>query len=145
MSQVFSIRKFTLFFALYVLASLAVYLIASNTIAAWIIYLFILVPFYIVCILYLIALSLNNRQRMLRYRRLPLYLSIIFQSLMILTSPASCYGFKQGQACYSFMQTHLDGNTTQHWSIVENMFPVTSFLYIISVVVFLKMIHIENK
>ncbi len=145
MSQVISIRKFILFFTLYVLISLSAYLITANTIAAWIIYLFILVPFYIICIFYLISLSLKYRQKMLIYQQLPLYLSITFQLLMILTSPASCYGFKQGQACYSFIQTHLAGNTTQHWSIIENMFPVTSFLYIISVMAFLKMIQIEKN
>lgn len=151
MSQVVSIWKFTKFFALYVIVSLGIYFLTSFTIPAWLLYLFILVPFYIICLLYLINLSLKYRQKMLRYRRLPLYLSFLFQFLIILTSPTNCYGWKQGQACYSFIQTHFSGSnltsfqsTSPHWSVVENMFPVVSFLYIISVAVFLKKIWIQN-
>jgi len=97
MSQVVSICNFTTFFALYALASLAGYFITSNTIPAWLAYLFILLPFYIVCIIYLIILSLKHRQEMLRYQQLPLYLNFVFQFLIILTSPTSCYGWKQGK------------------------------------------------
>ena len=114
-------------------------------------YLFVLVPFYIICILYLLNFSLKHRQEKLKYQRLPLYLSAIFQLLIILTSPASCYGWKQGQACYSFIQARLTEdsltnfqNTPPHWSIVEFMFPVAVFLYIISVVAALKKIRIEK-
>lgn len=152
MSQAVSIWKFTTFFALYALASLAAYFTTSFTIPAWLIYLFILSPFYIVCILYLISFSLKHRQEMLRYRRLPLYLSVISQFLIILTSPASCYGWNQGKACYSFIQTHLTKNsltsfqnTPPHWSMVELMLLIALLLHVISVVAFLKMIRIEKQ
>ena len=72
------------------------------------------------------------------------------QLLIVLTNPASCYGWKQGQACYSFIQAHLTTdslttfqNPTPHWSIVEFMFPIAVLLYIISVAIALKKIRID--
>jgi Flp pilus assembly protein TadB len=107
MLQAISIWKFTQLFSLYALASLATYFAVAFTIPAALAYSFIIAPFYLACILYLINFTLKQRQKKIRYQSLPLWLSIISQFLIIFTSPASCYGWKQGEACYSFIQTHL--------------------------------------
>lgn len=151
MSQAVSIWKFTIVFTIYTLTSLAVYFTTAFTIPAWLTYSFIFVPLYITCLLYLINLGLKHRQKMLRYQRLPLYLSVFFQLLIILTSPASCYGWHQGKLCYSFLQLHLTEDsltnfqdTPPHWMIVEFMFAIALFLHVISVVATLKKLRVEK-
>lgn len=145
MLQTVFIRKFTIFFILYALASLVVYFISSFTIPAWLVYLFVLLPFYIVCILFLISINFKNPQKSLRFRRFPLYLSVIFQILIIFTSPASCYGWKQGSACYSFIQALLTdvSNNPPHW-MIENLFLISVFMHIITICVFLGKIRVEE-
>lgn len=152
MSKAISVGNFTALFTVYVIVSLAVYFTASFTIPAWLTYFFSLVPFYLICILYLLNFNLRHYQELLRYRRLPLLLSIVFQLLIILTSPTSCYGWTQGKACYSFIQTYLTTtnlatlqNTPPPWGIVDSMFLPALILYVISVVAFLKMIRIEKQ
>jgi hypothetical protein len=147
-----SIWKFTQIFSLYVLASLAIYFVAANTIPAALAYSFIIAPFYLACIIYLIKFSLKHRQNKIRYQNLALWLSVISQFLIIFTSPASCYGWKQGEACYSFIQTHLTKNsfnslqnTVPHWSIVESMFFVTLALHMIAIVAFLKTVSNTSR
>ena len=151
MSQAISVGNFTALFTVYVIASLAVYFTASFTIPAWLIYVFFLVPFYLICILYLFNFNLRHYQKSLRCKRLPLFLSLVFQLLIILTSPTSCYGWKQGQACYSFIQTHLtttnlatSQNTSPPWWIVDSMLFPALILHVISVAIFLKTIRIEK-
>ncbi|MBM0740692.1 hypothetical protein JOY44_03500 [Phormidium sp. CLA17] len=152
MSQAISVGNFTTFFVLYAFVSLAVYFTASFTIPAWLIYFFFLLPFYLICIVYLMDLNLRHYQKSLRYKRLPLFLSVIFQLLIILTSPTSCYGWSQGKACYSFIQTHLTTtklatlqNTPPAWWIVDSMLVPALILHVISVAMFLKMIRIEQQ
>jgi hypothetical protein len=151
MAQAISVGNFTTLFTVYVIVSLAVYFTASFSIAAWLIYAFFLVPLYLICILYLFNFNLRHYQKLLRYRRLPLFLSLVFQLLIILTSPTSCYGWKQGQACYSFIQTHLTTtnlatfqNTSPPWWLVDSMFIPALILYVISVGIFLKTLQIEQ-
>lgn len=151
MSQAISIWKFAIFFTIYFLTSLAVYFTTAFTTPAWLTYSFILVPLYITCLLYLIKLGLKHRQKTLQYQRLPLYLSVISQLLIILTSPASCYGWHQGKLCYSFLQLHLTEDsltnfqdTPPHWTIVEFMFAIALLLHVISVVATFKKIRIEK-
>jgi hypothetical protein len=71
---------------------------------------------------------------------------------MVLSSPGSCYGWSQGQLCYSLVQTlfvdtvsHEDIRTlaTQvpHWSIVESAFPVMIGLYILAMALFLGLLR----
>jgi len=83
---------------------------------------------------------------MLRYRQLPLFLSFIFQLLIILTSPASCYGWKQGSPCYSFIQSHLIdvSDNPPHW-MIEYVFPIAVFMYIITIWFFLGKIRVERQ
>ena len=151
MSQAISVGNFTALFTVYVIVSLAVYFTASFTIPAWLIYVFFLVPFYLICILYLFNFNLRHYQKSLRCKRLPLFLSLVFQLLIILTSPTSCYGWKQGKACYSFIQTHLTTtnlatlqNTPPPWWIVDSMFVPALILHVTSVAIFLKTIRIEK-
>jgi len=150
MAQAISVGNFTALFTGYVIVSLAVYFTASFTIAAGLIYVFSLVPFYLICILYLFNFNLRHYQESLRYKRLPLFLSLFFQLLIILTSPTSCYGWKQGQACYSFIQTHLTTTnlatfqTPPPWWIVDSMFVPALILHVTSVAIFLKRIRIEK-
>ncbi len=145
MLQAVFIRKFTIFFTLYALVSLVVYFISSFTIPAWLVYLFVLLPFYTVCILFLISFNLKHPQKSLRFRRFPFYLSVIFQILIIFTSPASCYGWKQGSACYSFIQSQLIdiSNNPPHW-MIENLFPISVFMHIITICIFLGKIRVEG-
>lgn len=152
MSQAIRVRKFITFFVLYTLASLVVELGTSFTIAAWLVYLFILLPFYLLSIAYIISIALKPYQKRLRYRKIILFSVAIFQVFLIFTSPASCYGFKQGNACYSFIQARLTNvdltsfqNNPPHWSLVESMFPYAVLLYMFSLIVFLGTIRIEKK
>jgi hypothetical protein len=152
MSPAISIGRFTKSFLFYLLASLVTYFATAFTIPAWLIYLFIFVPFYSACILYLINFNLKNRQQTIRYQRLPLWRSVIFQFLIILTSPASCNGYKQGEACYSFIQAQLTKdtltslqNTIPHWNIVESMFLVAVSLHVVYIVAFLRTVRIQEQ
>lgn len=151
MSKVISVEKFTSLFNAYVIASLAVYFSASFTTLAWLIYSFFLMPFYLICNRYLMKFNVKHYQKSLKYRRLPLFLSLVFQLLIILTSPTSCYGWNQGKACYSFIQTHFSTDnlatlqtTPLSWWIVDSMFLPALILYVISVGTFLKTIRLEK-
>jgi len=151
MSQAISVRNFTALFTGYVIVSLAVYFTASFTIPAWLIYFFFLVLFYLICILYLFNFNLKHYQESLRYRRLSLFLSLVFQLLIILASPINCYGWNQGKACYSFIQTHSTTDnlatfqtTPLPWWIVDSMLFPALILHVTSVEIFLKMIRIEK-
>jgi hypothetical protein len=121
----------------------------ANTIPAWLVYIFILLPFYLLWIIYLIGISIENSKNQkvtIRYRKFWLYSIVAFQILTILSSPANCYGWKQGKACYSLIQallTNVEDNPT-HW-IIESMFPVFFFLYLGSIVVLLVRIRIEKQ
>jgi hypothetical protein len=140
MSRTISISRFLLTYVLYVLASLTVYFTTSFTIPTWIAYLFILLPFYGCVLLYTLALTWKHQRSRIRYKLQPLYLSILFQVLMVLASPSSCYGWKQGKACYSLIQALFVTNlrsSPPHWSFIESFFPVALILHIIFVVIFL--------
>ena len=144
------IGKFTAFFILYTLMSGVAHLSAAFTGAAWLVYFFTLLPFYAACILYVLSYYSKNRLSKLRLKRLPLSLGLLFQILTILVSPASCYGWHQGNSCYTLAQTYLGGqslvgfmgdhNGPAHWSLIEGMFPVALIAYLIAVGVFLKTI-----
>ncbi len=136
-------------FILYGLASIVIHCGMANTIPAWLVYIFILLPFYLLWIIYLIGISIENSKNQkvtIRYRKFWLYSIVAFQILTILSSPANCYGWKQGKACYSLIQallTNVEDNPT-HW-IIESMFPVFFFLYLGSIVVLLVRIRIEKQ
>lgn len=145
-------KKFAIAYFLYTFFSFVVYLIASNTIPAWIIYMFVMLPFYVVCIAYVVFVALAKRRHKIRLRKSLLSLVFLFQCLMVFSSPASCYGWKQGQSCYSLFQTLIvniftDKNlrsferNVPHWSLVELAFPIMVGLYILAMIVFLRTIN----
>ena len=140
-----AIRKFALICFLYGALSFAAYLVTSNTIAAWIIYLFLLAPFYGLCLAYILTLAISKRGSTVRLQHPPLLYSLgIFQGLAILVSPASCFGFKQGNACYSLVQTvyvnlFTEANlqqmetTVPHWWGLNTAFPILVGLHAVSI------------
>ena len=145
---------FTLSSIAYVLLSLFIYGLASFTSAAWIVYLFILAPFYLICVLWVpIKLAAKSKQ-IIRYRAglfLPIIASQIF---VILSSPASCYGWHQGVACYCFVQKYFEGRpygddgffvpaNSLHWQF-EDIFPFAVLMYMISIVAFLINVRLKD-
>lgn len=139
-----SIRVFIIYFSLYTLISLGVSVAIAFTQPAWIFYLLFLLPFYIICILHLLGIASKNSGRMFIYRKMPLYLSVSSQFLMILGSPSSCIGWHQGATCYSLLQTYwitraLTGVSpdTPHWTAVESMFFIGAVFHIIFMILFL--------
>jgi len=140
-----AINKFVISFFLYGILSFAAYLITGYTVAAWIIYLFLLAPFYGLCLAYIVTLAISKRGSTVRLRKPQLLYSLVgFQGLAILASPTSCFGFKQGNACYSFIQTvyvnlFTDANlqqmetTVPHWWGVNTAFPVLVGLHAVSI------------
>ena len=141
-------RKLTLLFGLYALSSLFIFATVAFTEAAALAYLFILLPFYLACILYCLKLSLEHHYQTIRFERSWVLWSLIGQGLVVLSSPADCYGWHQGRACYSFLQVHLGSidvqGETPHWSLVELMFPIAGLLYILFVIAALKSIRFED-
>jgi hypothetical protein len=152
MSDPIPLEDFTLYFILYAIISLLVYLGTAFTGLAFLIYLLTLAPFYCLCCIVLICFNLHrsrSSRKLIRYRVLLLVPIIIFQCLVILTSPASCYGWSQGSACYSFIQAHSEHlfgkiSSVPHWQI-ESLFPWVLLIYITSILIFLVMIRIENR
>lgn len=141
------IWKFLGLFFLYSLVSTILHFGAAFTIAAGIIYLFFLLPFYGVCLLSIISWGLTgaNQQKVTVKFRIPLLIPV-GQVLTVLSSPASCVGFKQGDACYSFIQTLVMGMDTEpaHWGIVESIFLPAFFLYLAFLGGFLGTVRIEK-
>jgi hypothetical protein len=126
---------FMIAYSIYMLVSLGI-AFGVNTIPAVLIYTFLLLPFQLICIAYAIAFGYRHRHQSCQINLRLLGLAVLCQGLMVLTSPASCYGFKQGDSCYSLLQmltanvvagrslgTLLDP-TTPHWHWLERLFPV---------------------
>jgi hypothetical protein len=101
-------RKFAIGWILYMLASLAIFFGAAFTSAAWIVYGLVLIPVYCCCLLYCLSLSVQHPRSNIGFRKSAWYAIIGTQVSIVLTSPADCYGWHQGRACYSFIQTYLD-------------------------------------
>ncbi|WP_373541079.1 hypothetical protein [Chamaesiphon sp.] len=134
-----------MYFILYILTSIVMALSIAFTSAAWSIYFFSLLPFYLICTLYCLNLYVNHRQQQLKFR-ISFWCPLLFQSIFIITSPAECRLWHQGRACYSFIQSYVE--TTQldppHWNFVEVIFPLSLLLYLLSIVAFLKNAQIAN-
>jgi hypothetical protein len=147
MSRSLSFRTFTTIAVLYLAFSVAVYLISSFTIAGWIAYAFVVAPFYLGCIAYISSLARQKHRSKLTFDLLPFRLSLLSQIGLMLTSPADCRGFKQGSACYSFVQTHWpnqDFVDSIHWGWVELLFPVFLILHIVCILYFLRSIRFRS-
>lgn len=151
MSKAIALKQFTRYFCIYIVASLFVYLITSFSSPAWLLAIFIFLPFYSLCVASIISTNLKNRHATVRYNKYLLGCILLFQSVKILASPASCYGWNQGRSCYSFIQEILSNenlndfaNKTPHWDIVEASFPIAVVLYLITIVLFLATLRIHK-
>jgi hypothetical protein len=147
MSRFLSCRTFATITVLYLVFSFAVYLSAAFTVAAGIVYLFVVAPFYLGCIAYISSLARQKNRSKLTFDLLPFRLSLLSQIGLMLTSPADCRGFKQGSACYSFVQTHWpnqDFVDSIHWGWVELLFPVLLIFHIVCILYFLRSIRFRS-
>jgi hypothetical protein len=132
-------RKFTIFFILYVLFSIALLFTISFTTPAWLGYILILLPLYFLGILYLIDRSRKHPHEVIRFHRFSLYSSLILQGMIVLACPIDCYGWHQGRACRSLLQVHYNSN------LFDGMFSVFLLLYAISGLIYFRMIHVEGQ
>ncbi|MFN8750352.1 MAG: hypothetical protein ACK5ZE_22455 [Pseudanabaena sp.] len=151
MSKEISFRRFCVFVCFYAIVSLIVYLTTSFSALAWIIAFFSLIPFYGVCVIWMLIAAIKKRNAKVRYYKAFIPLILIIQAAKILSSPASCYGWSQGKSCYSLLQFMLDpadlktlSNTPPHWLTIESIFPVALILYMISVGAFLLTIRVQE-
>ena len=145
MLKAIAINKLTAIFIVYAGLSLIIHLWAAFTSMAWIIYLFTLVPFYGVCSLWLVSIILGRSQTQRKIIKYQVWLLLpigILQALVVLCSPASCYGWNQGASCYSFVQIHADKlfvaggmSDRPHWQI-ESMFIPVLVAYLLSIIYF---------
>jgi hypothetical protein len=140
-------QKFIIFYLSYIIVSLVISASIAFTGAAWIVYFFSLLPLYLICTLYCLNLYLNHRHQKVRLKLAAWYLIPISQLLFMLTSPADCYLWHQGRACYSFIQTHLDKTLLDppHWAVAEVIFPVSLFLYCVLILAFTNKLKLESK
>jgi hypothetical protein len=140
-------RKFTIFFIFYCLLSLVISCGVAFTELAWLVYTFTIVPFYFCCILYCTNFTVKYRHQAVIISHPSLYLILINQILMVVTSPANCYGWHQGQNCHSFLQVHLENTLYQNpafWEAINRMFFAFLFLHIVSMMVYLSKILQER-
>ena len=136
-------RKFTIFFILYCLLSLVIFLGVAFTGLAGLAYMFTIIPFYLCCVLYCANFTAKYQHQVVIISHPSLYLVLTNQILMLVTSPADCYGWHQGRNCHSFLQVHLENTLHQSptfWEAINRMFFVFLLLYIILMMVYLKKI-----
>ncbi len=153
MLKAIAINKLTAIFIVYAGLSLIIHLWSAFTSMAWIIYIFTLAPFYGFCSLWLVSIILNRSKTqsiVIKYRVWLLLPIVMLQALVILCSPASCYGWHQGATCYSFIQMYADklfvfGEMLDrpHWQI-ESMFIPVLFIYMLSIIYFWLKCQSEN-
>ena len=124
-----SLRQFWLAFSGYLLFSVILFMGSSFTMLAWIVYLFFLLPFYGGLLILLLALTTRYRGRRLQVRSSFALITGITQVFAIITSPGNCYGFTQGNQCYSLAQVWWGNvgeisfqNQPPHWTAIEQAF-----------------------
>jgi hypothetical protein len=121
--------KLGLLLTIYLCLSFGLFGITSFTVTAWILYQFLLLPFY--GILWLgcwIFIWLNwTKTAKLKWGIWSLVLTL--QIVTMLASPGNCYGVKKGDRCYSNLQVLIGNlaregpNTAPHWLLLEDAFP----------------------
>jgi hypothetical protein len=146
-----STPKFVLLLILYIITSLAIFLGVNNTEAAFLCYVFTLLPLYFWCI---VECTKFERCRNLIESKRSLSGSIISilisQILIVISAPSDCLMWHQGRACYSFLQAHLENTSGRyhqdppHWGLFELIFPVSLLLYAISMIVFMMSLRIKK-
>jgi hypothetical protein len=112
----------------YLFLSFALFLTTSNTIGGWIIYLFLLLPFYGIVLLGWWFFVLQNSTKTAKIKYWIWSIILVLQIATILTSPGNCFGIKQGNRCYSNLQILLGDvpstgpSSSPHWNEVEDAF-----------------------
>jgi hypothetical protein len=104
--------KFAIAFIAYCLMSLILYGGSAFTVAAWIVYPFTVGVAYMFALIRLLDLHLKTTPSV-RFSHLIGSGIVLFQILTLLTSPASCVGFKQGDPCYSLIQATMTNVSVQ--------------------------------
>ena len=138
----FRAKDFVFLVLLYLLLSTTVFFGVANTIYGWLVYIFGLLPFFVLMLLSLAMLAQGWRGRRVQVRPVPALLVILSQILTILCSPGNCYGFKQGYTCYSIAQVWFGqvGEITFrqrpiHWTAIENGFIPCLVVYCLALVI----------
>ncbi|MDY6938206.1 MAG: hypothetical protein SWY16_11115 [Cyanobacteriota bacterium] len=133
--------KFSIYSLVYFLASIIIFFAAAFTINGAIIYGLTIIHLYPLFFAYILSF-LFRKKTFIRFKLNLFCAMLVFQVLTILSSPASCMGTKQGEACYCFLQAQLMDVSRQppHW-IFESIFSYALFLYLATNVVFLAKIQ----
>lgn len=120
--------KLGLLLTLYLGLSFFLFLTTANTIAAWIVYLFLLLPFYSALGIACWVCIGMNRSKTAKLKPWIWSLVLVLQIVTMLTAPGNCYGYKQGDRCYSNLQilganlARVGPNSAPHWQLVEDAF-----------------------
>jgi hypothetical protein len=146
-----STLKFVLLLILYIIISLAIFLGLNNTEAAFLCYVFTLLPSYFWCIgectKFERCRNLIESKRSLSGSIISILIS---QILIVISAPSDCHMWHQGRACYSFLQAHLENTSGRyhqdppHWGLIELIFPVSLLLYAISMIAFMMSLRIKK-
>lgn len=146
-----STPKFVLLLILYIIASLAIFLGVNNTEAAFLYYMFTLLPLYFWCIVE--CTKFERCQNLIEPKRslsVSVISILISQVLITISAPSDCFMWHQGRACYSFFQAHLENTSSRyhpdppHWGLFELIFPISLILYAISMIVFMNSLRIKK-
>lgn len=125
-----AIVKFGWAVTVYLVLSFILFLTTSFTMMGWIIYLFLLLPIYSIILLGLCFFVWRNRSKSIQVKCWIWQIVLVLQLATIIVSPGNCYGFTQGDRCYSHLQILAGGAPNQgfsatpipHWKIVEDSF-----------------------
>jgi hypothetical protein len=125
---------------IYLCLSFFLFFITSNTIYGWIAYFFLL----LICgpvLLWCWAFIWENRTKRAQVKWWIWSIVLALQLATILVAPGNCYGFKQGNRCYSNLQI-LVGNVPRtgasdstHWQFVEDIFLILVAVYGMAVLI----------
>ncbi len=121
--------KFGVLLTIYLCLSFLLFLTTSFTVAAGILYLFLLLPFYGILWLGCWIFIWQNRSKTAKLKPWIWGIVLVLQIVTMLTAPGNCYGFKKGDRCYSNLQVLVSNlaregpNTAPHWHLVEDAFP----------------------
>jgi hypothetical protein len=128
----------------YILISFVLYLVLGNSILAWIYYAFSLLPFYSFLMITLIVINLDRK--IIVYNPWWLVPIVISQVGLILTCPSSCFNWKSGQSCYSWLQANFSNvtNNPPHWKVGE-YFEILLLVHILTVLLSLIQSKITNQ
>jgi hypothetical protein len=151
MFSMISTLKFVLLLILYIIISLAIFLGLNNTEAAFLCYVFTLLPSYFWCIgectKFERCRNLIESKRSLSGSIISILIS---QILIVISAPSDCHMWHQGRACYSFLQAHLENTSGRyhqdppHWGLIELIFPVSLLQYAISMIAFMMSLRIKK-